>query len=132
MRACESCGASLEGRRSDARTCSLTCKERLKKRKQRGTVVEFAPRPVAGDAEPPVVLALIRDLEAAGRLDTAEGEHALFLCRRMAAAERDTGSGVASLSKEYRTARAEALKGAQVKRTRLDELRAQRDAKRGA
>lgn len=132
MRACEGCGGSLEGKRRDARTCSPRCKERLMKRQQRGTVVELPPAAAAVDAEPPLVAKLMRELDAAGRLDTTDGEHAVFLARRLVAAQMDTGSAVASLSKELRTARAEALKGCQASDSRLDELRARRDAKRGA
>lgn len=101
------------------------------KRQQRGTVVDL-PTPSVEVDEPPLVAKLIRELTEAERLDTGVGEHALFLARRMVAATRDTGSAVASLSKEYRAARDEALKGAQPARSGLDELRARRDAKRGA
>lgn len=132
MRACAACGTSLEGRRANARTCSDRCRDRLKKRAQRGSVVALPPVNGAAEAESPVVVALTRELEEAGRLETTEGQHALFLCRRLAAATQDTGSGVASLSKEYRTAKAEALKGAATALSAVDELRRRRDAKRGA
>lgn len=132
MRACAACGASLEGRRPQARTCSDRCRDRLKKRAARGSVVELPPRTAPEEAESPLVARLHVELVAADRLETAEGEHALFLARRLVAATRDTGSAVASLSKEYRAARIEALKGAVTERSGLDELRARRDAKRGA
>jgi hypothetical protein len=132
MRACQSCGNDIEGRRSDAQTCSPTCKERLKKQRQRGTVVDLPARPPKGDEEHPLVARLLRDLTDARRLDTTEGEHALFLTRRMVTPTADTASAVAALSKEAARARGEALKGAKLERTSLDELRARRDAKRGA
>lgn len=132
MRACDACGGSLEGRRSDARFCSDRCKDRIKKRLQRGSVVPMPARAHGGDEESPLVRSLLAELEAAGRLDTTDGQHAVLLTRRLVAAERDTGSAVASLSKEARAARLEALKGAQVAQTALDELRARRAAKRGA
>lgn len=132
MRACQACGSSIEGRRSNVLFCSQTCKERVKKQRQRGTVVGLPARSEAGDGESPLVASLVESLRAAERLETDEGQHALFLARRLVGASRDTGSAVASLSKEYRAARAEALAGAQVERSALDELRARRDAKRGA
>jgi hypothetical protein len=79
-----------------------------------------------------LVTGLLRELEAAGRVETAEGAHALFLARRLASSTGDTAASVASLSKEYRAARLEALRGVQPARSGLDELRARRDAKRGA
>ena len=132
MRACEACGGGMDGKRKDARTCSARCKERLMKRQQRGTVVPLAQRPAAVDSEPALVAALVRELDAASRLETPEGEQALFLARRLAMPTSDTAAAVASLSKEYRAARLEALKGVQSADSRLDELRARRDAKRGA
>lgn len=132
MRTCAACGSSLEGKRPTARTCSDRCRDRLKKRAARGSVIPLAASAPGGDGESPLVAALVRELDSAGRTDTAEGQQALFLARRLTMPSSDTAAAVASLSKEYRAARLEALKGVQAADSRLDELRARRDAKRGA
>jgi hypothetical protein len=93
--------------------------------------VDLPPRET-GEDEPELVAELRRALDAADRTASVDGQQALFLARRLAASTGDTASSVASLSKELRAARAEALKGVQPARSGLDELRARRDAKRGA
>ena len=69
------------------------------------------------------------ELVAGGRLDTVLGQTALALARRIDAGASTMARDAAQLEKVM----VAALRGVQVgPETRLDELRARRDAKRGA
>ena len=70
-----------------------------------------------------------RELEAADRLDTVLGQAALVLARRIES-PMETGSSIASMTKQLRETLADALKGAQRVADPLDEIRARRDSKR--
>jgi hypothetical protein len=128
-RTCESCGGPYEAIRSNARFCS----ERCKKRGQRGHLAQVAE--VATDPAPDADLsaAVLAELEAAGRVHTAAGQSALTLARRIEAGQ-DTGSAIAALNKEMRATLAEAVTGANVATSALqqrrDELAALRAARR--
>lgn len=123
QRECDSCGKPFEAKRKAARFCSDTCR----KRNQR------APKPRAKDpsAMPSTDLVAVceRELQAASRLDTVLGRQALELARRIAS-PHETGSSVASLSKEFRAVMEAAMEGVGLKADPLDELRARREAKR--
>ncbi len=107
-RSCQSCGGTYETKRSNARFCSARCN----KRAQRGQVVSppavLVPAPGAGSV---LVAAVTRELEAAGRLDTALGQTVLVLAGRVESGSH-TGSAVASLVRELRVSLAEAVQGA--------------------
>jgi hypothetical protein len=70
-----------------------------------------------------------RELEDAGRLDTVFGQAALVLARRIES-PMETGSSIASMTKQLRETMVDALKGAAVAADPLDEIRARRDSKR--
>ena len=95
-------------------------------------VVQMPREPeVVGDSGPGLVAAVRAELEAADRLSTVAGQHALELARRIAAAP-EMSSGVAALSRELRAVMGEALAGVGAAADPVDELRARRDAKRRA
>ena len=75
--------------------------------------------------------ATLRELEAAGRADSSVGLAALGLAARIDTAA-DTGASMAALVREYRATMAEAVRGASVAASPLDELRRRRDAKLNA
>jgi len=127
LRKCDACGAEYEARRSTSRFCSSSCRVRNHE----------APRPLASTSPPAVpqtVPGLLEsatraELVEAGRLDTSLGQAAILVARRLDAAVREPGMGMAALVREHRVTLAEAVKGAQAAANPLDELRARRDNK---
>ena len=114
MRPCDSCGKPFEGQRSTARYCSGACR----KRAQRGAkVTPIGSKPATG-----LVAVATRELEEAGRLETTLGQAALALAVRIAAGN-DTGSAVASLTRELRATLDAALAGARVAASPLEQMR---------
>jgi hypothetical protein len=73
---------------------------------------------------------VIRELEAAGRLDSMLGQAAVVLAARVSS-PTETGASVASMTKQLRETMADAVKDAVVAADPLDELRRLRDVKRG-
>lgn len=127
-RECAVCGTGFEAKRPQARYCGETCK----KRAQRGGIATPAtPAPVVNRAVSGLVDAVEAELEAAGKLNSMIGQHAMELANRIVSAP-GMNAGVASLSKELSRVMAEALKVSTAKANPLDELRARRDAKRAA
>lgn len=136
-RSCDVCSREYVAERPNSRFCSATCR----KRNQRtpGADVVAMPKPPPPAPEParpprlPLTTATGAELEAAGRLDTVIGQQAMVLARRIdGAAALETGSAVASLSREFRAVMAEALAGVRAAADPVDELRARRDSKRSA
>ena len=84
----------------------------------------------APDESTPLLDATRRELEAAGVADTALGQQAIELARRMSH-PKAMGLSVAPISKELRAVMVEAMKEA-PSASGLDELRARRDRKRNA
>jgi hypothetical protein len=125
-RTCNSCGNEYEAKRPNSKYCGDTCRKRGSR--SGGPVVAIsAPE---ADAVPALLEATRRELEAAGVADTALGQQAIELARRMSD-PRAMGLSVAPISKELRSVMAEAMKDA-PKASRLDELRARRERKRHA
>ncbi len=122
MRTCEACGGGLEGRRPQAKFCDATCR-------QRGARRPATPTDAAIPAAAGLVEVLRRELEGAGRLDTALGQQALALAVKLAS-PFDTGSAMAAVSRELRAVREEALRGAEQAADPLDELRQELAARR--
>lgn len=124
LRKCESCGDEYAARSARSRFCSDRCRVRH----SRGAV----PSPGSAGDNDPLVAAVIRELTAAGKLDSMRGQQALILARRMAGG--DTTAGIAALSRELRSVVAAATgtsgAGANAPADGIDELRARRDAKR--
>lgn len=127
QRSCAVCGASFEAQRPQAKYCGDTCR----KRAQRGGLATPAPAPVVDRSMSGLVDAVTAELEAAGRVNTVAGQHALELANRIVNAP-GMNTGVAALSKQLQAVLAEALRNSSVAVNPLDELRARRDAKRAA
>lgn len=128
LRACDSCGATMAAKSPRARFCSDRCRKRFSRS-------PTSKAPVTGIADVlverhPLVVVTTQTLEDAGVLDTIAGQQAVSLARRIAS-PHETGSAVASLSKELQAVVRVAL--ARVSNDDpLDELRRRRDRKRNA
>lgn len=128
QRSCTVCGTGFEAQRPQAKYCSAKCRMR-KARGHETADTEPAPeadRPVSG-----LIDAVTAELEAADRLNSVAGQHALELAKRIVNAP-GMNTGVAALSKQLQAVLAEAVKGASQQVNPLDELRARRDRKRVA
>lgn len=152
MVVCPVCSGEFEAKRSTAVYCSAACRQRghraggtdaVKAKRSDGPAVVVLggpgfreaviprPSPPAGSVRS-VAAVTERTLLDADRLDTVLGQQALALAMRLDLSAADTGSAVASLSKELRAVLAEALAGVKTRTSALDELRERRDRKRGA
>jgi hypothetical protein len=128
-RNCNSCGIEYEAKRPNSKYHDDTCRKRGSRS---GDVIPLPDQPVPAvpDAVAPLLAATKRELEAAGVAETALGQQAIELARRMSD-PRAMGLSVAPISKELRSVMADALKVA-PSASGLDELRKRRDAKRHA
>jgi hypothetical protein len=132
QRACVVCGKPIEAVRPHRKYCGDTCA----KRAQRAGLASrrAMPAPASNvtalpiEAASDLVDAVRKTLEAAGRLQSVEGQLALVLAERMCGF--GTGGGIAALSKELSRAMDSALQSALPPDNPLDELRRRRDAKR--
>lgn len=124
---CHSCGNDFEASSPRAKFCGSTCRSRAHRN---GEVVPLQQQSEPVEAEPPLLTATRRELEQAGVAETALGQQAIELARRMSH-PKAMGLSVAPISKELRSVMAEAMKDA-PRQSGLDELRARRDAKRSA
>ena len=127
IRNCNSCGDEYEAKRPNSKYCGDTCRKRGSR--SGGSVVELPATPEPDD-EPPLLAATRQELEKAGMAESALGQQAIELARRMSH-PKAMGLSVAPISKELRSIMAELLKDAPTASS-LDELRARRDAKRNA
>lgn len=126
-RECAVCSAPFESQRPQAKYCGDTCR----KRAQRGGIAGPAVK-VALERPPSGLVDTVRAaLEAANRVDTIAGQHALELAGRIVNAP-GMNTGVAALSKQLQAVVAEALRNSAQSSNPLDELRARRDRKRRA
>lgn len=126
-RTCAICGGPLPPPgRGRPRTKCLDCAPR-RGASQAARDIAARPAPKAGT----LAGAVVRELEAAGRLDTSAGLAAVVLAQRIAAGE-DTGAGIAAMAKQLGATMADALRGVAVEGDPLDELRARRAAKETA
>ena len=126
QRKCASCGRSYVAARPNSKFCGDTCRKRAQRSPKRSTT-----KPVEPILSIPTGLGSVtaRELDAADRLDTVLGQAALVLARRIES-PMETGSSIASMTKQLRETLADALKGAQQVADPLDEIRARRDSKR--
>lgn len=114
---CEACGQGFEAKRSTARFCSDTCR----KRSERSSGAESGGRSFR---------AVYAELEAVGRLETADGQIALTLAEALDSGQT-SGSAKAQLARELLAVRAKAMAGVKVADDPMDELKRLRDQKRG-
>jgi hypothetical protein len=126
---CTACGTSFEAKSPRATYCSSACRKRGSRAGVKASVEQIRPAEDE-DAATPLLTATRRELEDAGVAETALGQQAIELARRMSD-PRAMGLSVAPISKELRSVMADAMKDA-PKASSLDELRARRDRKRHA
>ncbi len=120
---CVVCARPFQALRSTARYCDATCRQRAKRA---CGVSSVAALPEPTEAEPDLVAATRRELLRAKREDSVLGQQALALALRLSTGAADTGSAVASLSKELRAVMAEAMAGVPAAPDLLDQLAARR------
>ena len=137
-RLCDSCGTPYVAVRAHSRFCSTRCRVAAAAKRARdgeAPAPQPAMAPVAEPAEGdgPVTAATRAELRAAGRLDCSAGQKALALAALIDAPPHGTFGSVAGWSKEHGAAMAAALVDVKpAQRSTLDEIKARRDAKRGA
>lgn len=144
-RSCEVCSKPYQAQRASSRFCSSSCRGQAKHLRDSGVgpPARVSKAQAAAGVVPslPVVSVpvpagtgvagvLRAELLAAGRLDTALGQSALCLADRIDLGQ-DTGSGLASLSRELRSAREAALEGVTGRVSELDAARAERQRRLG-
>jgi len=129
-RQCDHCGTTYEAARPSSKFCGPTCRQRHRRNPELASAAPVAA--VASIPAPAGVLVATRaELDAAGRSTTSLGAAALALAARIDS-NLDTGSALAALVKQHSATVAEAVKGAQVSASPLDELRRRRDLKRAS
>lgn len=122
-KACAVCGRDFEARRSTARYCGATCRQRSR----RSPGARPASVSELSDAQGLYEEAR-RELEEAQALGSVLGQLTLQLARRVAAAG-PAESGFATLVKEFRATRAEVLRGSEPVKDPVDQVRERRERK---
>lgn len=132
-KSCGVCGNSFEAKRAAAKYCGEVCRKRAQRQPGGVKAADVAPTPPAADEpspEPgPTAAATTAELERADRLNTAIGQAALVLAKRIDASSTETGGSLASLVREHRATMAEALRDTDGQADPLDELRTRRERK---
>ena len=135
---CAMCPTEFEAKHPTAKYCGERCKKRAQrqpggtkatKRRKPAGVVELPAEPTIEPAAVSLSAATVAELGRAERLETALGQAALALARRIDASGGETGSALAALVREHRAALAEAVRDAQKAADPLDELRTRRERK---
>lgn len=131
-RACDVCGGEYEARRKTSRYCSTKCRTQASRAGLSEARAEVTPMP----AMEGVIDATRLELEAAGRLNTAKGQVAMLLARRLETPTAETGSAVAALARQWQASLDAAMAGAGQEGSALqkarDELADRRQRRRGA
>jgi hypothetical protein len=125
---CAMCPAEFEAKRATAKYCSARCRVRASRSQPRQDDASEMP----ADPSSELWSATLAELTAAGRALSAGGLAALALARRIDAADRETGSSLATLVREHRAALADAVRDGAAAVNPLDELRDRRERKFGA
>jgi hypothetical protein len=150
-RNCDDCRKPYEAKKVTSRFCSATCRVRTNRASKRTAKpapkrVKQPPAPVVAPVEPVAVEpqqwirrtaltdATLAELVAAGRQNSAAGQKALALAELIDNPPPLTWSSIAGWSREHGAAMAEALRVENVPQAAslADQLKARRDAKRGA
>lgn len=130
-RACDACGAIYQ----PARVTSKFCGDRCRKRAQRARLSKFdrQPRddvsalPSTVRKPGPVTVAVLAELVAANRHDSALGQQCLYLAGRIDHGLAESGSALAALNRELRATRSEALAAVAGPGDALDEMARKRE-----
>lgn len=126
QRSCEACGASYDAQRPSSRFCSDRCRKRTAR--ANGSKPKPASSPSSPELEqaPDTAIADHVASELGDQLQTAAGQMAVALARRLDA-NVDTGSAMAAVARELRSVLTELLGNAPTAADPIDELRARRD-----
>lgn len=123
MVTCAVCSVEFEAKRSTAKYCGPTCRQRARR----------APESSSGDVEMQIRSDLVavteRELTSVNKLDTVAGQQAMALARRLAFPIGETGSAVAALSRELSRLLA-SLQTGKAELDEVEEARRKRDEKR--
>lgn len=135
-KACAECGEEFEAKRKAATYCSGRCTKRAQRRPKAQESSQETPKGPAPVRDLPtqapsgsVEAATRSELADAGCEESAAGQSALALARRIDGGSVETASGVAALVREHRAVLAKALENAEKSGDDLDELRARRERK---
>lgn len=130
-RKCLRCGSPYKAARTTAKYCTASCRS-MASQERRGLLPAMKKPPaVVVDVDEPssgLIESTRAALEQAGRLETVAGQSALRIAQAMTG--RETGAGLAALSKALSSVMAEALDGVRSSADHLDELKARREARR--
>jgi hypothetical protein len=142
LKTCEVCPTEFQAKRASAKYCSERCKKRAQRRPGGVKAAKVLPLPAEPTSEPadgqvikpsvdgPLTAATTAELQDAGRFETAVGQAALALARRIDHGLAETGSALAAMVREHRATLTEAVRDAKKAADPLDELRARRERKR--
>lgn len=138
VRRCEACGKPYDTKSPRSRFCSSTCRSRAHRNGQSAPAGAVAGLAVLPAQQSPEGGELVRQVEKrlqdAGRLETYLGQAAIDMARRIEAATAAPLSQAASAHRELRAAMADAMRGANVAKSAVqqhrDELAARREKRR--
>ena len=131
-RNCDVCNEAFDAKRPQAKYCSTRCRTRASRAGLAVSRNPAAAAPTITRETSGLLDAVQAELEAAGKVNTVAGQHALELASRIVNAP-GMNTGVAALSKQLQNVLAEALRGATGQQANpLDELKKRRDRKRTA
>lgn len=105
-RSCDGCSKRYEAKRPNSRFCSTACRVRMNRAGGSARVVPIDRATEPGDSS--TVAAVRAEMEDLGKADSPDCAAALSLAARLDHPHRETGSSLASVSRELRAVRAEA------------------------
>lgn len=131
-RNCDFCGRSYQAIRETSKFCQPKCRVYNANAKKNPKAPKPQPsrEPVLESGDVSLVEVTRVTLEEADRLNTVAGQQALRIAQAMSG--RETGAGIAALSKALSTVMSEALEDVPAMADSLDELKARREARRHA
>lgn len=135
---CSQCGTEFEAKRSTAKYCSPTCRQRARRGTNEPGKVETEAEPVDESPKPALAVSVLlgedivaatkRDLEAVDKLDSVAGRQAMVVAARMTL-PKATGSEIAALSRELSRLMLLAVGKAGQEADPVDEVKRKRDEK---
>ena len=99
---CAVCGTTFPARSAKARYCSDRCRKRKDKAAEVVELTASAQPDEPTDRLGPVTLMTIKELQEAGRFETALGQACIALAHRMDRPGLDTGSALAAVAARLR------------------------------
>jgi len=132
-RKCDVCRMPYTAKRPSSRYCTERCRKRAQRMPkaaaaQLAQVADIQLGDVLGVGS--LTVATLKELTAAGRVDTSMGQAALLMARRLDSRGMDTGSAIAALVREHRSTLEDAIKNATRASDPLDQLAEKRADRR--